>query len=67
MRREPPQEYGQDHPWESFNLWHKIDHDIRKVEWPCTMPLRCLWRYTRKTDAFLTQKGVGTKNPYICS
>lgn len=53
---EMPQEYGQEHPWKAFDEWHKQHHE-GKYSWPCAHPLRCLWRYTRKTGALLNQRG----------
>ena len=52
------QEYGIDHPWEAFDNWHKIDHEVYGYSWPCATPLRCLWRFTRKTGTILTQEGT---------
>lgn len=55
--RQPEIEYGQEHPWKRFDDWHAVDHQLVGYSWPCTRPLRCLWRYTRKTDAVLDQRG----------
>lgn len=52
------QEYGIDHPWDTFDHWHEIDHAVKHIKWPCQMPLRCLWRFTRKTGSVLTQSGI---------
>ena len=57
MKDVPEQEYGKDHPWTRFDTWHLIEHEVYQTSWPCLVPLRCLWRYTRKTDAKLTQNG----------
>lgn len=56
-RPELAQEYGQDHPWSAFTQWHKDFHVWGRIVWPCKQPLRCLWRYTRKTNAILDQNG----------
>lgn len=55
--KEPEQEYGIDHPWKNFDVWHKIEHEVNDIRWPCKKPLRCLWRYLRKTNNILTQCG----------
>ena len=58
VKKHREREYGIDHPWRTFDNWHKTDHEAYGYSWPCTTPLRCLWRYTRKTDNVLTQEGT---------
>lgn len=65
-REELEQEYGQDHPWKEFDVWHKDFHkeaSAGPIAWPCREPLRCLWRYTRKTGAILNQTGLAAPQP----
>jgi hypothetical protein len=57
-RMELEQEYGQDHPWAQFDLWHEDFHKCVDIAWPCKKPLRCFWRWTRKTGVALNQSGV---------
>lgn len=57
MRDCMEQEYGKDHPWTGFDKWHAFHHVSGKIKLPCQYPLRCLWRYLRKTDQILTQDG----------
>lgn len=57
-RPEMAQEYGQDHPWPSFDEWHRDHHEIGKIAWPCTHVMRCFWRWTRKAGVTLDQNGV---------
>ena len=60
-RLELEQEYGEDHPWPQFDVWHKEFHEIADggpIAWPCRQPLRCFWRWTRKTGTTLNQNGI---------
>jgi hypothetical protein len=55
------QEYGKDHPWPEFDRWHKVFHETAAagpIDWPCRQPLRCFWRWTRKTGVVLYQGGI---------
>ena len=57
-RAELEREYGQDHPWPQFDGWHSEFHEYGHIAWPCTQPLRCFWRWTRKTGVSLNQNGI---------
>lgn len=63
LRPELEQEYGQDHPWPYFDEWHKEFHDFGNIVWPCAKPLRCFWRWTRKTGVTLNQSGIVERKP----
>lgn len=52
------QEYGQDHPWKQFDRWHEEFHRMSNRTLPCRIPLRCFWRWTRKTGVIIDQTGV---------
>lgn len=60
-RIEPEQQDGKDHPWIEFDSWHAAYHEgmgIAPIAWPCSQPLRCLWRFTQESGAMLDQYGV---------
>jgi hypothetical protein len=65
-RSELEQEYGQDHPWPQFDKWHKEFHEFAAggpIAWPCAKPLRCFWRWTRKSGVTVNQNGIVTSVP----
>ncbi len=59
-RLELDREYGIDHPWDKFDSWHEDFHRNPEspIVWPCRQPLRCFWRWTRKTGVTIDQNGV---------